>query len=168
MLAEGADEELRRPYATRPTDPDTSGDLVITSMYGVRGGDMHEGIDLRARNLDQNTNVYTVMDGTVAKVDDDPSGGAGRYVFVNHEGGLQTRYFHGASIPERIQPGFKVQAGDMIMVAGQSGNSRGPHLHFEIGKIDDGKFAPMDPMKALPDVFGQYVLDDDLLLQSSF
>ena len=56
----------------------------------------------------------------------------------------------------------------MIMVAGQSGNSRGPHLHFEIGKISNGEFMPMDPMKALPDVFGQYVLDDDLMLQSTF
>ena len=168
VLAEDAEIQVRMPYAVRPTDPDMSGNLVITSMYGYRGGDMHQGIDLRARNLDQNTNVYTVMDGTVSKVDNDPTGSAGRYVFVNHDNDMQTRYFHGDSIPERIQPGFKVQAGDMIMVAGQSGNSRGPHLHFEIGKISNGEFIPMDPMKALPDVFGQYVLDDDLMLQSTF
>ena len=54
------------------------------------------------------------------------------------------------------------------MFAGSSGRSTGPHLHFEIGTMSNGKFQPMDPMKALPDVFEKYSLSDDLLLKSTF
>jgi len=167
-MAEGAEEDILAPEAVSPTDPDRSGELVITSKFGERNGVPHEGLDLRARKLDGNTNVYSVMDGQIADIQKDPSGRSGRYVFVNHENGLQTRYFHGESIPDGLQVGMPVKAGDMIMVAGESGNSRGPHLHFEIGRMSNNQFVGMDPMTALPDVFGKYVLDDDLILKSSF
>ena len=167
-MAEGAEEDILASEAVSPTDPDRSGELVITSKFGERNGVPHEGLDLRARKLDGNTNVYSVMDGQIADIQKDPSGRSGRYVFVNHENGLQTRYFHGESIPDGLQVGMPVKAGDMIMVAGESGNSRGPHLHFEIGRMSNNQFVGMDPMAALPDVFGKYVLDDDLILKSSF
>ena len=163
-MAEKAPEKL---YAVQPTDPDSEGRLVITSLYGTRGDGEHEGIDLRARKIDGNTNVYSVMDGTISAVQSEPVGGAGRYVYVSHEDGTQTRYFHGENIPENIKVGNRVLAGDLIMIAGESGNSKGPHLHFEIGRVVDGKFESADPMVELPEVFNQYELDEDLILKST-
>jgi murein DD-endopeptidase MepM/ murein hydrolase activator NlpD len=117
--------------------------------------------------MDGNTNVYSVMDGQISAIEKNPSGESGRYVFVNHNDELQTRYFHGESIPEGLRVGMPVTAGDMIMVAGQSGRSNGPHLHFEIGKLNDREFVQMDPMTALPNVFENYVLSDDLSLMKA-
>ena len=167
IMAQGGDSDTLMSRAVPPTDPDEAGDLVITSMYGIRDGRRHKGIDLRARKMDGNTNVYSVMDGQISAIEKNPSGESGRYVFVNHNDGLQTRYFHGESIPEGLRVGMPVSAGDMIMVAGQSGRSKGPHLHFEIGKLNDREFVQMDPMTALPNVFENYVLSDDLSLMKA-
>ena len=167
ILAQGGESDTLMSRAVPPTDPDEAGDLVITSMYGIRDGKRHKGIDLRARKMDGNTNVYSVMDGQISAIENNPSGESGRYVHVNHGDGLQTRYFHGEAIPEGLRVGMPVTAGDMIMVAGQSGRSKGPHLHFEIGKLNDREFVQMDPMTALPNVFENYVLSDDLSLMKA-
>ena len=167
IMAEGAEQDLMEPLAVPPTRPDREGRLVITDVYKSRGGD-HQGIDLRARKADDNTEIMSVMDGTVIKVQKDSVDSRGRFVEIMHDDGRISKYFHGESIPEKIKSMTRVKAGDVIMFAGSSGNSRGPHLHFEIGTMSNGKFQPMDPMKALPDVFEKYGLSDDLLLKSTF
>jgi|TARA_R100000458_G_scaffold26787_1_gene24273 murein DD-endopeptidase MepM/ murein hydrolase activator NlpD len=167
IMAEGAEQDLMEPYAVPPTRPDREGRLVITDVYESRGGD-HQGIDLRARKADDNTEVMSVMDGTVIMVQKDSVDSRGRFVEIMHDDGRISKYYHGESIPQKINIGTKVKAGDVIMFAGSSGRSTGPHLHFEIGTMSNGKFQPMDPMKALPDVFEKYSLSDDLLLKSTF
>ncbi|MER5336447.1 M23 family metallopeptidase [Micromonospora sp. NPDC002717] len=63
-------------------------------------------------------------------------GGCGWFVDVLHAGGLITRYCHMVSKP-RVSVGQTVQAGEVIGEVGSSGNSSGPHLHFEVHEDGD-------------------------------
>ena len=150
-----------RPAFHPPTKPDRMGNLVITDVFGPRKGRAHEGVDLRARPADGNLDIMSVMDGTISFMKKDPSGAAGISVYVDHDDGTQTRFFHGSSIPSNLKVGDEVLAGDVIMQAGSTGNSMGPHLHFEHGEISQGRFRPMDPLKSLPEVFKDYMMDDE-------
>lgn len=100
----------------------------ITSKYGFRPrfGRMHKGIDLK---IYVGEPIYTVADGVVTK-DAYEYRGYGNYIVVKHSKGYETRYAH---LSKRIvQKGDKVKAGDKIGLAGNTGLSTGPHLHFEI------------------------------------
>ncbi len=80
----------------------------------------------------------------------------GKQVWIEHEGGIVTRYAHLYSIPENIEEGKEVEAGEHIGGVGNSGTSDGvegtnggAHLHFEIWISDDyylGK--DMEPMES--------------------
>ena len=54
----------------------------------------------------------------------------GNMIIINHGGGLSTLYAHGSEI--LVQTGQVVKKGDIIMKAGSTGWSTGPHLHFEV------------------------------------
>ncbi len=62
--------------------------------------------------------------------------GCGWYVNIQHADGMQTRYCHFASAPV-VKVGQRVAAGEVIGVSGTSGNSSGPHLHFEVHVDND-------------------------------
>jgi flagellum-specific peptidoglycan hydrolase FlgJ len=98
---------------------------VISSPFGDRGNEHHNGIDLA---LPSNTLIYASSKGKVVAKGFDPS--AGNYVILQHENGLFTSYFHmnrsSVSLDE------KVEMGDMIGYVGSTGNSTGSHLHFAI------------------------------------
>jgi murein DD-endopeptidase MepM/ murein hydrolase activator NlpD len=57
--------------------------------------------------------------------------GCGWYVDIMHAGGIMTRYCHQVTQP-RVRVGQQVAAGQIIGLAGSTGNSSGPHLHFEV------------------------------------
>jgi murein DD-endopeptidase MepM/ murein hydrolase activator NlpD len=74
--------------------------------------------------------------------------GCGWYVDIWHAGGLMTRYCHMVQRPN-VSAGQQVAAGQPIGLSGSSGNSSGPHLHFEVhingdhtgaGAIDPERF----------------------------
>lgn len=94
----------------------------------------HKGIDLGAKT---GTPVYASRDGEVSFVAKEA--GWGNRVIVKHTDGYQTLYAHLDNFI--VEPGQKVSAGQIIGAVGSTGNSPGPHLHFEIRK--DGK--PIDP-----------------------
>lgn len=71
-------------------------------------------------------------------------GGYGNAVFINHGNGVQTRYAHMSRFGTRV--GANVNAGDVIGYVGSTGNSSGPHLHFEVW-ING---AAVDPLKYIP------------------
>lgn len=104
---------------------------TITSPYGGRyhpiGGysSFHTGIDLAAP---QGTSVCSVKQGTVVRAS--WFGGYGNCIDVDHGGGIITRYGHLSRIGVRV--GAKVKAGQKIGEVGSTGNSTGPHLHFEV------------------------------------
>lgn len=87
---------------------------------------IHNGVDLAA---DIGTPVYAADSGTVVFAGWH-SGGYGNLVVIDHGNGFQTYYGHLSRISVRCAAG--VGAGQVIGAVGTTGNSTGPHLHFEI------------------------------------
>lgn len=98
------------------------------------GGHVHQGLDLAAP---AGTELRAAAAGR-AMVLRDP-GGFGTFVVVRHDDHLSTIYGH-LSVA-RVRDGQRVAAGDVIGEVGSSGNSTGPHLHFQVDL--DG--IPVDP-----------------------
>ena len=104
---------------------------TITSRYGVsssiRSSD-HTGLDIAAKS---GTDIKVVADGTVTCAS--YKGSYGNIVKIDHGNGFETWYAHTSKMYVRV--GQQVKAGDVIAAVGSTGNSTGPHLHFEI-RID--------------------------------
>lgn len=111
----------------------------ITSRYGSRGSGFHSGLDIGAS---QGTAVGAAAGGTVSSAG--WQGGYGNYVLINHGNGVSTRYAHLSQI--NVSPGQSVSSGQLIGRVGSTGNSTGPHLHFEV--IVNG--STRDPLNYLP------------------
>ena len=106
----------------------------------------HTGVDLA---VPLGTPVFAAADGVVvlARPMTDASGnlvGYGNYVIVQHDTGLKTLYGHLLLIG--VKEGDVVKRGQLIGLVGSTGNSTGPHTHFEV-RVDN---SPVDPMQLLP------------------
>ena len=105
---------------------------VITSPFGTRNHPiqgvvkLHSGIDIGGAGY--GAKVVAAEDGVVSFAG--TLGGYGNCVIVNHGGGISTLYGHGQTLLTTV--GTNVKKGDIIMEVGSTGNSTGPHLHFEI------------------------------------
>ena len=97
----------------------------VTSGFGPRWGRMHEGIDIAVA---EGTAVRASAGGTVIYAG--WLGGYGNLVVVDHGGGLSTAYAHNSSYASSI--GQSVAAGQVVSYSGNTGNSSGPHVHFEV------------------------------------
>lgn len=101
---------------------------TITSRYGVsssvRSSD-HTGLDIAAST---GTPIKVVASGTVTFASE--KGSYGNVVKVNHGNGIETWYAHTSKM--YVSEGEKVEAGSVIAAVGSTGNSTGPHLHFEL------------------------------------
>jgi murein DD-endopeptidase MepM/ murein hydrolase activator NlpD len=108
----------------------------ISSNFGMRWGKMHQGVDIAA-NL--GTTINAVLDGTVifAGWQD----GYGKVIQLSHSGGIQTTYAHCSFID--VKKGETIKQGEKIGEVGSTGNSTGPHLHFEVRKNGE----PQNPEK---------------------
>ncbi|PLR84587.1 hypothetical protein CVD25_05150 [Bacillus canaveralius] len=103
-------------------------DGVITDLYGTRHGH-HKGIDIAAEN---GAPIYAVDRGTVVK--SYYSGSYGHVVFVRHPNNFETVYAH---LNKRyVQDGQTVSQGDLIGGMGNTGDSSGVHLHFEVHEAE--------------------------------
>ena len=77
--------------------------------------------------------------------------GCGWYVEITHADNVITRYCH-QQIQPRVTVGQRVAAGDIIGIVGTTGNSSGPHLHFEVHLNGDRSFAgAVDPVPFMRD-----------------
>jgi murein DD-endopeptidase MepM/ murein hydrolase activator NlpD len=111
----------------------------LSSHYGRRGRRLHAGVDIRAR---YGTPIGAASAGKVEFAG--RKNGYGRIVIIRHQG-IKTAYAHLSSIA--VDEGDYVDAGEEIGAVGTSGNSSGPHLHFEIRRLGD---QPIDPLSVLP------------------
>jgi LysM repeat protein len=114
---------------------------VFSSGYGWRWGRMHKGIDLANRT---GTPIVAANEGRVSFAGWH-DGGYGYLVEISHADGSTTRYAHNSRL--LVGQGQEVRQGEMISQMGSTGNSTGPHLHFEI--IAPGMGA-MTPLNFLP------------------
>ena len=76
------------------------------------------------------TTVYAAADGVVLSATHLTTS-YGNYIVIQHANGLRTWYAHGNGV-FYVSPGDTVSKGQPIMQSGNSGNSTGPHLHFEV------------------------------------
>jgi murein DD-endopeptidase MepM/ murein hydrolase activator NlpD len=98
---------------------------TVTSGYGPRWGRLHEGVDIAAPT---GTPIWAAAAGTVIYAG--WLGGYGNLVVVDHGNGLATAYGHASAI--LVAVGQSVSQGETIALVGSTGNSTGPHLHFEV------------------------------------
>lgn len=97
----------------------------ISSYYGWRWGSFHQGVDIAA---DRGTPVRCADSGMVSYAG--WYGGYGYLVTVDHGNGMETWYAHLSRID--VSVGQQVSRGEVIGAVGSTGNSTGPHLHFEV------------------------------------
>lgn len=106
---------------------------TISSNYGYRLHPiyktyrLHSGVDIAASS---GTSIVAAEDGTVLLSSYGYNGGYGNYIIINHGNGLTTRYAHCSSLS--VSVGQKVSRGQVIAAVGSTGDSTGPHLHFEV------------------------------------
>lgn len=86
---------------------------------------MHTGMDIGASS---GSNIVAANDGTV--ISSGWNGGYGKCVMIDHGGGIVTLYAHCSSL--YVSYGQYVSRGQTIAAVGSTGNSNGPHLHFEV------------------------------------
>ncbi|WP_293753975.1 peptidoglycan DD-metalloendopeptidase family protein [Vallitalea sp.] len=99
----------------------------ITSPFGRRWGSFHTGIDI---GVPRGTKVKAAESGTVIFAG--WSGGYGYLVKIDHGEGYTTYYAHNSKL--YVKKGQKVTKGQSIAASGSTGNSTGPHVHFEVRK----------------------------------
>ncbi|KZE37557.1 hypothetical protein AV656_13450 [Bhargavaea cecembensis] len=99
----------------------------ISSKKGPRWGRQHNGIDIARPSGEA---ILAADAGTVTETG--PLGGFGNRVVVDHGNGYTTLYAHLESIS--VKPGQKLAQGQKLGVMGNTGNSTGVHLHFEVRK----------------------------------
>lgn len=97
---------------------------VKSSPYGWRWHRGHHGVDIALRTGEP---IYAAFGGTVRIAS--RMGGYGNCVVIRHSNGLETLYGHLSKI--HVHANQQVEAGEVIGLGGNTGNSTGPHLHFE-------------------------------------
>ncbi len=110
-------------YFMRPV----SGGSISTNGY-YSSGKFHGAIDYA---VSLGTPVYAAAAGVVMSTAN-LSGSYGTYVVIRHANGMQSYYGHGTYGSICVSPGQTVSKGQQIMLSGSTGNSSGPHLHFEL------------------------------------
>lgn len=104
----------------------------VSSPYGWRNSGWHNGIDLvKSGGGALGTPVIASKSGRVEVVQRSSSG-YGNMVLINHGDGYKTRYAHMVKGSIKVSVGDYVEAGQTIGKVGSTGNSTGPHLHFEV------------------------------------
>jgi murein DD-endopeptidase MepM/ murein hydrolase activator NlpD len=133
------------PPASSPSGGSSSSGYIwpakgtMTSGYGARWGTVHKGIDVAAPT---GTPIWAAKAGEVIYAS--WMSGYGNVVMIDHGGDVTTLYAHQSRIASSV--GQSVAQGQVIGYIGSTGNSTGPHLHFEIrfGGV------PRDPAPYLP------------------
>ncbi len=134
-----AEERARAPKVVLPTTG-----YHLTAHFGQAGGRWaanHTGLDFAAP---QGTPVRSVMAGEVVQAA--YAGAYGRQVKVQHADGTVTSYGHMSEFD--VSVGDTVTAGEQIGAVGMTGNTTGPHVHFEVLRGGD---SPIDPEPWLRD-----------------
>jgi murein DD-endopeptidase MepM/ murein hydrolase activator NlpD len=145
------------PPAAAPAGFDANGPKPTKLQRPVEGGHITSHFDSQEAGLRTaphhaldigvplGTPIHAAADGKVVKVGNDADG-YGNYVIILHAGGIATLYAHQSD--PKVHEGDVVKAGDVIGLSGSTGNSTGPHLHFEVREGGENG-TKVDPEKYL-------------------
>lgn len=125
IMVESLPQIIERGTLTPPTYIKPISGGTLTSYFGPRWGRNHDGVDW---GVSTGTNVYASSGGQVISAG--WNGGYGYSVLIQHPDGRRTRYAHLSKIT--VSYGEYVDQGERIGLSGNTGNSTGPHLHFEM------------------------------------
>ena len=128
--------------------PVPSGYTKITTGINYSSGQYHGAVDFGCGGINGQP-VYAVADGIVVTAQNLTSS-YGTHVIIAHYNGLYTLYAHGQRGSLRVSEGQKVTQGQQIMNVGSTGNSTGPHLHFEVRTSPGTYSCRKNPMNYLP------------------
>lgn len=117
---------------------------ITAGMY-YSSGKYHGAVDF---GVSVGTPVYAAADGIVVTSTWGGSDSYGYYIKIKHYNGLYTLYAHGSSLVAKV--GQEVKQGQLIMYSGNTGNSTGPHLHFEVRVAPGGDNNRVNPLNYLP------------------
>lgn len=126
---------------------------IVTSRFGPRWGSTHEGTDIA---VPVGTPLYASADGVVVRSVGDQlnsKSGWGNYVKIKHANENYTLLGHLNSVS--VKEGDEVKQGQLVGYSGNSGNSTGPHLHFEfyLGGADGSFRVDSYPIAYQPNLF---------------
>ena len=105
----------------------------LSSGFGMRKhpisgfNKIHKGVDFAAPT---GTPIYAGGNGVIEYIGN--NGGYGKYIRIRHNNEYKTAYAHLSKYKKNIYKGKRVSQGDIIGYVGSTGNSTGPHLHYEI------------------------------------
>jgi murein DD-endopeptidase MepM/ murein hydrolase activator NlpD len=99
---------------------------------------MHTGVDWATA---YGTPIFASGNGVIEKAG--LEGGYGKYIRIQHNNGYETAYGHMSAFAKGIEPGKRVRQGQVIGFVGSTGQSTGPHVHYEI--LVNGRF--VDPLR---------------------
>lgn len=160
MVCASADQVSASGW-TNPLAADGKGEQKMVVGSGFRTADRprHQGVDLI---VGTGTPVRSVASGIISRIKCDETfsgrkdcdvpgypgkGGCGWMLEIRHAGNILTRYCHLVERPN-LRVGQRVAAGQVVGLSGTSGNSSGPHLHFEIHLNNDRSSASaVDPVQ---------------------
>ncbi|MFE9683491.1 M23 family metallopeptidase [Streptomyces sp. NPDC006285] len=131
--AEAARKERLRPKFALPVS--RHGLSAYYGQAGINWMSVHTGIDFP---VSYGTTVMAATDGVVRT---QLNSAYGNMIIVTAKDGTETWYCHLSTY--KVAPGTVVKAGDPIAYSGDSGNSTGPHLHFE---VRPGGGSAIDPL----------------------
>ncbi|GAA3344364.1 hypothetical protein GCM10020358_47310 [Amorphoplanes nipponensis] len=160
MVCAAADQVSASGW-TNPLSTKGEGSEKMTVGSGFRTADRphHQGVDLI---VGTGTPVRSVASGVVSRIKCDETfsgrkdcdvpgysgkGGCGWMLEIRHAGNVMTRYCHLVQRP-KLRTGQRVAAGQVVALSGTSGNSSGPHLHFEV-HLNNGRssVSAVDPVQ---------------------
>ena len=122
-------------------------DTITTGMY-YSSGAYHGAVDFGSGGINGQP-IFAVADGTVI-ISTRVSGSYGNYIIIRHDNGLYTLYAHGQDGSRTVESGDRVSQGQQIMRVGSTGNSTGPHLHFEVRTSPGNYSNRVNPRNYLP------------------
>ncbi len=143
-VASGNANVISKPSSSGFIKPVNS--YVTTGMY-YKSGQYHGAVDFGAGGIN-GAPVHAVADGIVVTAEA-LTYSYGNYIIIAHYNGLYTLYAHGQAGSIAVSAGQTVKQGQQIMRVGSTGNSTGPHLHFEV-RVSPGLYANrVNPMNYL-------------------
>jgi len=134
-LSSGSSELYKEVFLDNSLNTPIKG--VLTSTFGEqRSGYNHKGIDLAANT---GTPIGAALDGTVSF--SGVASGYGNVVMINHGDNIETVYAHCSKL--KVSTGDTISKGQVIAEVGSTGDSTGPHLHFEI-RVNGSPVNPLE------------------------